>query len=131
MATVTLKKVGKTYSGGTAAVKNVSLEIKDKEFVVLVGPSGCGKSCFAVQPMPDMRPSLPISWSVPKRLSLQLLVFLSRWQPKQIAEFFWTSMIVSARFISASNRSSRRRQAAFSVSSRRNAQAQSSPATAR
>jgi multiple sugar transport system ATP-binding protein len=44
VATVTLKSVGKTFAGGVPAVKGVSLDIKDKEFVVLVGPSGCGKS---------------------------------------------------------------------------------------
>ena len=44
MATVLLKNVTKIYEGGSVAVKNVILEINDKEFVVLVGPSGCGKS---------------------------------------------------------------------------------------
>jgi multiple sugar transport system ATP-binding protein len=44
MAKVLLKNVTKIYEGGSLAAKNVSLEINDKEFVVLVGPSGCGKS---------------------------------------------------------------------------------------
>jgi multiple sugar transport system ATP-binding protein len=44
MAEVKLVNVSKTFDKGTEAVKNVNLEIKDKEFVVLVGPSGCGKS---------------------------------------------------------------------------------------
>src|SRR5579864_8943146 len=44
MAAVTLKSVGKVYGTDVQAVKNVSLEIKDKEFLVLVGPSGCGKT---------------------------------------------------------------------------------------
>jgi multiple sugar transport system ATP-binding protein len=44
MSEVVLKNVTKTYEGGNVAVKDVNLEIKDKEFVVLVGPSGCGKS---------------------------------------------------------------------------------------
>ena len=44
MAEVTLKGVSKVYDGGNVAVKDVNIEIKDKEFVVLVGPSGCGKS---------------------------------------------------------------------------------------
>ena len=44
MAQVVLKDVTKTFPGGVQAVANVSLEIKDKEFLVLVGPSGCGKS---------------------------------------------------------------------------------------
>ena len=44
MAEVTLKNISKVYDGGNTAVKDVNVEIKDKEFVVLVGPSGCGKS---------------------------------------------------------------------------------------
>ena len=43
MAKVTLEKVSKFY-GNVQAVKKINLEIKDKEFLVLVGPSGCGKS---------------------------------------------------------------------------------------
>ncbi len=44
MANVKLDNIKKEYEGGVVAVKGVSVEIKDKEFVVLVGPSGCGKS---------------------------------------------------------------------------------------
>lgn len=44
MAEVVLKNVNKIYEGGNLAVKDVNIEIKDKEFAVLVGPSGCGKS---------------------------------------------------------------------------------------
>ncbi|MCD7811104.1 MAG: sn-glycerol-3-phosphate ABC transporter ATP-binding protein UgpC [Ruminococcus sp.] len=44
MAGLTLKGIYKKYPGGVVAVKDVNLEIKDKEFIVLVGPSGCGKS---------------------------------------------------------------------------------------
>src|SRR5207253_5992475 len=43
MARVLLKDLNKKFDG-THAVKNVNLEIRDHEFVVLVGPSGCGKS---------------------------------------------------------------------------------------
>jgi multiple sugar transport system ATP-binding protein len=43
MASVTIQQVHKHYDD-FHAVKGVSLEIKDKEFVVLVGPSGCGKT---------------------------------------------------------------------------------------
>src|SRR5438105_6934796 len=43
MARVQLKDLNKKFDG-THAVKDVNLEIRDKEFVVLVGPSGCGKT---------------------------------------------------------------------------------------
>lgn len=44
MAEVILKDVCKMYDGGVLAVKHVDLEIRNREFMVLVGPSGCGKS---------------------------------------------------------------------------------------
>ena len=44
MAEVILKNVCKIYEGGVKAVNSVSIDIHDKEFMVLVGPSGCGKS---------------------------------------------------------------------------------------
>ena len=44
MARVELRAVNKVYPGGVSAVIDVSLEIMDREFLVLVGPSGCGKS---------------------------------------------------------------------------------------
>ncbi len=44
MAEVILKNVNKKYESGNLAVKEINIEIKDKEFVVLVGPSGCGKT---------------------------------------------------------------------------------------
>jgi len=44
MANVVLKGVTKVFDGEVVAVKDVSLDVEDREFVVLVGPSGCGKS---------------------------------------------------------------------------------------
>ena len=44
MARVTLKDITKVYSNGFTAVHNANIDIKDKEFLVLVGPSGCGKT---------------------------------------------------------------------------------------
>jgi len=44
MANVTLEHVYKIYPGGVTAVHDANLDIKDREFIVLVGPSGCGKS---------------------------------------------------------------------------------------
>lgn len=41
---IKLEHVGKTFSDGTQAVKDLSLEIKQGEFCVLLGPSGCGKT---------------------------------------------------------------------------------------
>ena len=44
MAGITFDAVGKIYGGETRAIADVSIDITDGEFVVLVGPSGCGKS---------------------------------------------------------------------------------------
>jgi multiple sugar transport system ATP-binding protein len=44
MAEVKLVNLKKIFEGNVVAVQDFDLEIKDKEFVVLVGPSGCGKS---------------------------------------------------------------------------------------
>ena len=44
MASLSLRNVYKKYPGGVIAVSDFNLEIKDKEFIILVGPSGCGKS---------------------------------------------------------------------------------------
>lgn len=44
MAKVKLDNIWKIYDNGFEGAKDINLDIKDKEFVVLVGPSGCGKS---------------------------------------------------------------------------------------
>lgn len=44
MAGIKFEHVRKTYDSGNTVIDDLNLEIKDKEFVVLVGPSGCGKS---------------------------------------------------------------------------------------
>ena len=44
MAQIVLDRVDKTFAHGVQAVHDLSLEIPDGEFMVLVGPSGCGKS---------------------------------------------------------------------------------------
>lgn len=45
MAAIVFKNVRKSFDNGKVTViPDLSLEIKDKEFIVLVGPSGCGKS---------------------------------------------------------------------------------------
>ncbi len=44
MADVVFKEVDKVYDNGFHAVHELSLDIRDGEFLVLVGPSGCGKT---------------------------------------------------------------------------------------
>ena len=44
MAGITFKHVVKSYDGDVTVIPDLNLEIRDREFVVLVGPSGCGKS---------------------------------------------------------------------------------------
>src|SRR5215207_750919 len=44
MAAIEMKNIVKEYGDGFAAVKDVSIDVADGEFMILVGPSGCGKS---------------------------------------------------------------------------------------
>jgi sn-glycerol 3-phosphate transport system ATP-binding protein len=44
MAGIVIDRVSKVYAGGVSAVRDVSVDIPDGTFAVLVGPSGCGKS---------------------------------------------------------------------------------------
>ncbi|MGD8778685.1 MAG: sn-glycerol-3-phosphate ABC transporter ATP-binding protein UgpC [Ignavibacteria bacterium] len=44
MSSIKIKSVDKSYDGKTKVIENLSLDIIDGEFLVLVGPSGCGKS---------------------------------------------------------------------------------------
>ncbi|MCK4237618.1 MAG: ABC transporter ATP-binding protein [Candidatus Lokiarchaeota archaeon] len=44
MVNIILEKVNKIFSPDVHVLKDIDLEIQDKEFLVLVGPSGCGKS---------------------------------------------------------------------------------------
>jgi multiple sugar transport system ATP-binding protein len=44
MAEILIERLTKEFSGGVIAVSDVTLQIEDGEFMVLVGPSGCGKS---------------------------------------------------------------------------------------
>jgi multiple sugar transport system ATP-binding protein len=44
MASITLNNITKVYPNDVTAVRGVSLDILDGEFMILLGPSGCGKS---------------------------------------------------------------------------------------
>ena len=44
MAAISLKNIVKKYGDGFPAVNDVSIDVQDGEFMILVGPSGCGKS---------------------------------------------------------------------------------------
>src|SRR3984957_16458196 len=44
MATVGLEQINKVYPNGFHAVKDLDLDVREGEFMVLVGPSGCGKT---------------------------------------------------------------------------------------
>ena len=44
MAAIEMKNIVKQYGDGFPAVNDVSIDVKDGEFMILVGPSGCGKS---------------------------------------------------------------------------------------
>src|ERR1700737_655326 len=44
MASASFQHVTKRFPGGDIAVKDLCLEVKDGEFLVVLGPSGCGKS---------------------------------------------------------------------------------------
>ena len=44
MAAIEMKNIVKEYGDGFTAVNDVSIDVADGEFVILVGPSGCGKS---------------------------------------------------------------------------------------
>jgi multiple sugar transport system ATP-binding protein len=44
LASVSLQHLYKVFAGNVAAVSDFTIDIEDREFIVLVGPSGCGKS---------------------------------------------------------------------------------------
>jgi multiple sugar transport system ATP-binding protein len=44
MAEISMRNIVKRYGDGYPAVNDISLDIADGEFMILVGPSGCGKS---------------------------------------------------------------------------------------
>src|SRR4028119_1712722 len=44
MSAIEMKNIVKQYGDGFPAVNDVSIDVADGEFMILVGPSGCGKS---------------------------------------------------------------------------------------
>ena len=57
MSSVSIKHLNKAFDGRVNAIKDLSLQIRDREFFVLLGPSGCGKTttlrCIAGLENPD------------------------------------------------------------------------------
>ena len=43
-ALVALRHVRKEFANGTVALEDLSMEVRESEFLSLLGPSGCGKS---------------------------------------------------------------------------------------
>ena len=50
-----ISKTFQTRTGGVGALQNVTLDIKEGEFLCLVGPSGCGKSTLLNLVMADIK----------------------------------------------------------------------------
>ena len=44
MSVLVLKNINKTFPGDQQAIRDFNLEVKDREFLILVGPTACGKS---------------------------------------------------------------------------------------
>ena len=44
MSGLTLKNINKTFPADQQAIRDFNLEVKDREFLILVGPTACGKS---------------------------------------------------------------------------------------
>ena len=57
MAKLSIDNVTKTY-GGHSVIPQLSLDVADGEFCVLVGPSGCGKSTL-LRIIAGLEPSVP------------------------------------------------------------------------
>ena len=61
MASITIDNLIKKYDDGFPAIKGVSIDVADGEFLILVGPSGCGKSTCIVLIESCVRPEAKVS----------------------------------------------------------------------
>ena len=71
MASLSLQHITKMYPNGLEAVKDVSLEIDDREFIVFAGPLGCGKSTLGKSVLKLINPSGEINFEGKNVLELK------------------------------------------------------------
>ena len=60
---ISIRGLSKTYAGGVTALRDVNIDVKEGEFLVILGPSGAGKSTLMrcinrlVEPTAGLEPS--------------------------------------------------------------------------
>ena len=83
MATLELIDIAKRFGKDVWAVKEMSIEVEDKEFLVLLGPSGCGKTTTmrmvaGLKMLHEVRYSSKAGTSLMSRLGTDMSAWYSR-----------------------------------------------------